>query len=272
MPTRATSVKLPMGRLWKRFRQWDAPSQIALGLALLLLLLALNVAAWGPAALRPFALVGAFGCLVVGQGVVMWANRDMVTTYTRAQRLYMAEDFAGACALLEDMRTRGRADVRVLTLLGNAYRQRAMLDESAAVLQEALSLQPDFHFPLYGFGRTLLIQGSYAEAAAQIEQALAQGGPPVIQLDAGEAYFRLGRFEDARQRIEAGLTHTSEAYRVLMARYLLYRMDQGAVPDAALLASALPYWSAQAERYAFTAYGQALTEDIRAMQAFSEEA
>ena len=202
----------------------------------------------------------------------MWANRGMVTTYTQAQRLYLAEDFAGACALLESLRETGKADSQALTLLGNAYRQRAMLDDSETRLREALTLQPDFHFSLYGFGRTLLIQGRYAEAAQAIEKALVLGALPVVRLDAGEARYRLGHFEEAIRLLEAGIAPELEAYRRLMGHYLLYRMGQVVAPDAALVAAGLPYWQAQAERYRFTAYGRDLMEDIRAMQALNEEA
>lgn len=272
MPMRVTSVEPMLGQFFRQYRRWESVSQIALGLALGLLLLVLVVAAWGPAALRSFALIGAFGLLVVAQAVVMWANRGMVTAFTRAQRLYLAEDFAGVCDLLEALRAAGKADSRALTLLGNTYRQRALLDESEIVLREALALNEDFYFPLYGFGRTLLIQGRYAEAAAAIDRAFAQGGPPIICLDVGEAYYRLGKFEEAQRLIETGLTHASESNRRLMGEYLLYRMGQQDAPEPALIVAGLPYWAAQAERYYFAAYGQLLAEDVRAMQELSEEA
>jgi tetratricopeptide (TPR) repeat protein len=261
-----------MGRFWAQFRQWENPAKIGFGLALLLLILGFALLAWGPESLRQAALIGVFGLVVVSQAIIMWANRGMVTPYTRAQRLYLAEDFAGACALLEQRRSDGKADARSLTLLGNAYRQRGMLDESELILREALALQADFHFPLYGFGRTLLIKGFYPEAAQAIEAALERGAPPLVKLDAAEAYYRQGRYDEAIRLLEAGLPLAAEPYRQLMGRYLLHRMQRGDAPDAALLAAGLPYWQAQADRFAFTAYGQVLFEDIRAMQALYEEA
>jgi tetratricopeptide (TPR) repeat protein len=257
---------------FRQYRQWERTSQLALAMALGLLLLALAVAAWGPADLRPPAWFGACGLLVAAQAVVMWSNRGMVTAYTRAQRLYLAEDFAGACDVLEGLEAAGKADARSLALLGNAYRQRAMLDESERALRQALTLNEDFYFSLYGFGRTLIIQSRYAEAGAAIERALAQGGPPVIHLDAAEAYFRLGDYDSASRLIDAGLTAKAEAYRRLMGQYLRHRMGRGAAPDAELVAEGLLYWVAQAERYHMTDYGRLLANDILAMQANSEEA
>ncbi len=263
-----------MGRLtgdfWRQFRQWERINQASFVLALVLLACCALAVAFGSAPVRTPALIGGFGLIVVIQLIFMWANRGMLTAYTQAQRLYLAEDFESACTILESLRQTGKADVRALTLLGNAYRQRALLDESAAVLLEALNIQPNHYFPLYGFGRTLLIQGRFDEAASLIEKALTAGAPPVVRLDAGEAYYRGGQLDDTLRVIKPGLDHADEPHRKLMGRYLLYRIDGQPPPEPMLIEAGLPYWRAQAERYHSTVYGQLLAEDIQVMQTLAD--
>jgi tetratricopeptide (TPR) repeat protein len=259
-------------RFWSEFRNWERPAQVGFLLVLVLLLPTVAVVGFGPFELRTPALVGLFGLIVVGQAIFMWANRGMITIYTRAQRLYLDEDFEGACALLEAWRASGKADIRGLTLLGNAYRQLAMLDKSEAVLLEALNISPNHQYPLYGFGRTLLIQGRYAEAARTIEQALAAGAPAVVRLDAAEAYYRSGQPESASQHIEAVLPALTEPHRRLMGHYLRHCLREDTSLEPALVADGVEYWQVHAERYRHTPYGQALADDVRAMLSMAQEA
>ncbi len=253
-------------RLLRAFRAWDRPSQIALAAALTLLVVTLSVAAFGSAELRQLALIGAGGLLIITQIIVMWGNRGMVTPYTRAQRAYLAEDFETASELLEALRIDGKADFRELTLLGNTYRQLGQLGKSEEVLTEALRLRPNHKFPLYGFGRTLLVQGRYPAARDAFRRALEAGAPLVVQFDLGDACFRHEAWEEAR-RVLAGVSSVvEEPQRALMTVYLLYRLDWGEPPSAALVEAGLPYWRAEAERYRHTPYGQALANDVRHMQ------
>jgi tetratricopeptide (TPR) repeat protein len=261
-----------MRRFWSQFRSWERPPQIGFAIILLLLPLVLIVLAFGPVTLRTPALFGLFGLIVMGQIIFMWANRGMISVYSSAQRLYLDEQFEAACDLLEAWRASGKANVRGLTLLGNAYRQRGLLDQSEAVLLEALNISPNHHYPLYGFGRTLLIQGRYAEAAQKIEQAFTAGAPPVVRLDAAEAHFRSGQYAAASQTIEAILPELTESHRHLMGRYLLYRMGHAESPEPALAVEGIDYWRENAERYAHTPYGQALADDVRAMVNIAQEA
>lgn len=256
-----------MGRLTasilRQFRTWERPAQIAFLLALILLIAAGLVIAVGPFSLRQPAVIGFFGLVIVAQVIYLWANRGMVTAYTQAQRAYLAEDFETARNLLEELRAGGKADMRVLTLLGNTYRQMGQLELGEAVLLEALDIQPNHHFPLYGFGRTLLVQGRYAEAVDALTQSLDAGAPPVVQLDLAEAYYRMGDAQQAIERLQA--VSTDEPHRALMSAYLRYRLGVGDRPDDALLQAGLPYWQASAERYRHTAYGQALLADVQAL-------
>lgn len=270
----ATSDEIDMGKLTatfiKQFRAWERPAQIAFVIAAVLLILAGIGVAFGGQNLRTPTVIGFFGLVIAMQIIILWANRGMVTPFTQAQRHYLAEDFDIARNLLEEVRARGKADMRVLTLLGNTYRQMGDLEQSEAVLLEALNNAPNHHFPRYGIGRTLLVQGRYAEAVEALLRALADDAPAIVRLDAGEALYRMGSSAEAIEQLQ--LTPASdEPQRALLLAYLLYQLGVGARPDAALVDAGLPYWVVTAERYRHTPYGQALTEDVQAMRSFLEE-
>ncbi len=254
-----------ISRLLKGYRAWERPARIALLSALGLLALDSLVLSVGPESIRLPGVIGFAGLLIVIQLIVMWANRGMVTPYTRAQRLYLDGDLAGAVALLEPLRADKTAFARDLTLLGNTYRQLGRLDESEQVLLEALDKAPQDYFPIYGFGRTLLSQGRYAEAAEAIRRALELGAPQAVRADLGEAFYRDGDTRAAREALEA-VQPDSDPARALMARYLLYRLGAAEAPSQAAVTAGLAYWQATAARFAQTAYGQSLAEDVGWMQ------
>jgi tetratricopeptide (TPR) repeat protein len=249
----------------QRWRAWDTPSKAGLMLAFLLLISATLAYGRAPAEWRTPILIGIGGLLLVIQIIFMWANRDMVTPFTRAQRLYLAGNFDEAQALLERGRSLDKADVAALTLLGNTYRQLGRLDESRTVLLEALDKRPEYHFPLYGFGRTLLAEGRYAEAAHALRRALDAGAPPGVHGDLGEALYRQGDHEGARAALR-NAPEGDDAARALMTAYLLYRLEAGAFPAPALVAAGLPYWQAVAARFAHTPYGEAVAADVEQLQ------
>jgi tetratricopeptide (TPR) repeat protein len=253
-------------RLRKDFYAWERSTKIAFVLGGILLVVALIVTLIAPPDARPQLLVGMGLLLIVLEVTILWGNRSMISVFTRAQRLYMEGELEAARDLLETARP--KADARTLTLLGNTYRQLGQLHESETVLSEAVDKAPDRYFSLYGFGRTLLSEGRYAEAADAIRRALEVGAPPVVQADLGEAYYRLNQAEaaiaalNAAAAIKGGL---GEPQRALMVSYLLFRLGQAAPPDPDLVQSGLPYWQAMAERFHDTPYGAALTLDVREM-------
>lgn len=255
-----------MGRLFASFRLWERTSQIAFGLALLLLVIVAAAYLSGAENLRQPSAIGVFGLLIILQIIILWANRGMVTPYTQAQRHYLAGNFAEAIRLLEGVRQAGKADVRALTLLGNTYRQEGHLEESEAVLREALELQPNHHFSLYGFGRTLMVMGRYAEASEVFIQAHEAGAPEIVRLDLGEAFYRQGETQQALEWLMSAEPAAYEPYQALMLAYLTYRLGQGQPPASDLLQAGLPFWEASAGRFRHTPYGQALAEDVRVMQ------
>lgn len=246
-----------------QFRQWDRPSQAGFVFAVLLLVPTAVVAASGPENVRQPAIIGTMGLVMTTQVIIMWANRGMVTAFTKAQRRYLQEDFQGAREILEAARDAGDHDVKTLTLLGNTYRQLGMLAESEAVLLEASNNHPNHYFPQYGFGRTLLVQGRYAEAATMIENALTLGAPPVVHFDAGEAYYRRGHTTEAIEHLQVATEHIEdEPHRAMMNAYFLYRLGAGQPPSSQLIERGLAYWQTQARLFAHTAYGDALQQDL----------
>lgn len=263
-----------MGKLtaswWSKFTQWEPSAQIALVIALLLLIIGIIALTLSPIDSRPPIYLGVVALLMVAQLVILWANRGMVTPFTRAQRAYLNEDFATALRILESYAVEHPSDVRALTFLGNTYRQLGDLVKSEEVLTKALGLAPEHHFPLVGFGRTLLAQGHYQQAADLLRQALLRGAPEIVSLDLGEALYRTGSVDAARDTLHSLTSIKHEPYRALMAAYLLSRVGEGSVPSF-LVHQGLPYWQASAERFAHTAYGSALAEDVRRMRSYIEE-
>lgn len=255
--------------LYQRFVNWDRPSQIGFTLAVLLLGLLMFAAITGSEEVRHPALIGAMGLLITMQVIFLWANRGMVADYTKAQRAYLNEDFEAACAILEAYRHNGKIDFRALTLLGNTYRQMGKLQESEAVLLDAIDMAPKHPFPVYGIGRTFIAQGRYPEAAGALQQALDDGGPEVIRFDAGEAHYRLGNKRRAIELLrEARESVQHESHRALMTDYLLHRLDAGDLPSPELIKAGLPYWERQSGVFQ-TPYGEALAADIAEIQALA---
>lgn len=263
-----------MGRLTAQFRQWERPAQIAVLIALALLFGTAIVGIAAPPDTRLIVMIAFFGQLVVLQALIMWANRGMVTDFTRAQRFYLDEDFAAARDLLEARRAAGDATVHELTLLGNTYRQLGQLNASETVLLEALNNEPKHHYPLYGFGRTLMMQGDYDRAAMMFVEASNAGAPPLVNLDLAEAWYRGNESTQAGallRQMETGDEQPNEPPRALMFAWLHHRLNRADPPPLHVIEAGLPYWAALAERFASTPYGHSLAADAAALQAIADE-
>lgn len=258
-------------RLTDDVPNWEPSAKLAFALALILLVVTLIVLLVGPAELRQPALYGFIGLVIVTQGIVLWGSRGMTTPLTQAQRRYLDGDFVGARALLEPLVGQPKTDARALTLLGNTYRQLGLLAESRTVLSEALDKAPNHHFPRYGIGRTLLSEGDFAEAADAIQQALDLGAPEPVRADLGEALYYAGQFDQARAALLSVQPMLTEPHRRLMTEHLLARLGAGDAPQPELVRAGLPYWSAAAERFRHTPYGQALEVELLELHTLLKE-
>lgn len=256
----------------RQFRDWDRPAQSGLAMALVLLVPVFFVAAAGPQDLRRPATFSAMALIFVAQAIFLWANRTMVTPYTKAQRQFRAGDFNAVLTTLEPLYGTQQADFRVLTLLGNAYRQLGRLPESHTVLYEAVHSSPDHYFPLYGFGRTLLCEGAWSEAVTYITRALDCGAPAAVRFDLAEAHYAAGDVVQAVELYRAALiAFSDEPHRLLMAQYRLHRHAGAAPPQAGLLAAGLPYWEEVADVHRAAPYGEQVAQDLVALRALVRE-
>lgn len=250
-----------------RFQNWDRASRAAFLIAGVLMVVLVIFGRGLPDDLRQNALIGIAGLFIVMQGIFLYANRGMVSVLTTAQRQYLAEDFETARQTLESaLEKTTRPDFRALTLLGNTYRQLGLSDKSYELLTKAVQAAPQHHFPWYGFGRTLMTLGRYAEAVEAFERALALGAPPVVYLDHAEALHRAGAGSEMVLQALDSATEPEEAYRELWATYLRWRLTGQDAPDSELIADGIGYWESIAQRFAHTPYGQAVSTDLASLQ------
>lgn len=264
-----------MRLLWSLVRQirtWDRVSQSALAFALVLLAIALVILTTRPD-LRTPASIGAVGLMLAVQGIILWGNRNLVMPYTQAQRHFMRGDFAAARDVLlgeidEEAAKDSRPGVDSYVLLGNAYRNLGQLSESETTLREALEIREDYHFALYGLGKTQLAQGEYDEAFQTLQRAGWAGAPDVVQFDLAHVQMRRGLFEQARQLLDT-LPPQEEPYRQLMIAHWQHTLNNAPAPDDALIQNGLPFWQAESERFAHTLYGRDVLNDVNSIAELS---
>jgi tetratricopeptide (TPR) repeat protein len=263
-------------QFWRDFQLWETSSKLAFFFALALfpplLWLVLNTQDNA----RTIGLISLAGLGLTLQVIVLWGNRHMVTPYTKAQRAFLSGDLARAQELLEGMVESARARQRPVSvdtyvLLGNVYRQQGNLVQSEAILARAVDEAPDYHFALYGYGKTLLAMGNYHEALTRIKNSLSLGAPSVVQFDVGHVAFRLGDWQEAGTMLEAVLPTLDEPHRILMAKHLLNCMARATFALDDVVPLGMPLWEREARLYAHTPYGQALLADVRAWQKQSQD-
>lgn len=217
----------------------------------------------------------------VAQYIVLFRG-ERTTTHPElrtAQQEFMQGKFQAVIERLEQTTAFELPDnvlAAMLTLQGNAYRQLGQLDLSEGILQDAVQLQPDDHYPLYGLGRTLLVMGNYTEAQKYLSQALAQGAKKTTRAELALAQH-YGNwpvsdvFEVARQ---AGKMMRLEPYRALMVNFMLYQFygaentpntqqQQVARDIMRNTQQGLAFWQAEAERFSLTPYGRRLAKDVQ---------
>jgi uncharacterized protein HemY len=244
--------------------RWDTPTRLAMSIAVTLLFAMFVIFQWGSETWRVPAFVGIVTLTMVINGLVLWGNRRMVTPFTKAQRYYLQGDFEAVIEVLTERIDADDVDVRELTLLGNTYRQMGNLSESEQLLFKAVNISPQSNFPLYGFGRTLLVKGDYQRAAEVIQQALDAGASDVVRVDLAETFYRNNQKAQAVDVLRGLSPKTKlEPHRALMKHVVLQQQ-----PSDKTLAAGLTYWEETMRRFAHTPYGVSLAEDVRRMKAY----
>ena len=259
-----------LASFWRDAQAWDrtVKTGVLTGLVLLLILLTLILGA--PRDARPLLLVGVIGVVIVIQGLILWGNRHLVTAYTRAQRQFLAGDYELTrdtllASVAESEQNGKRPSVDTLTLLGNTYRNLGLLRESEDILTTTLQRQPQNPFPLYGFGRTLLAAGRFAEAEAYFQRALDAGGPAGIVFDVALSQVLQDRLDAASQILRTiAQDTTQDAARRWIAQQLLPVEQQTDFSlSASEIQSGIMFWQKEAARFANTPYGQRVTDLLK---------
>ncbi len=241
----------------KRFRSWERTTQIGFVMALLLAIPTLFFAITGDDDIRGYAVISLMASLFVAQAIFLWANRGMVSDYTRAQRHFLRGEFSYAVTILQSHLAQHPKDVQAMTLLGNTYRQMGNLDTSHTILLEAVNIQPMNYFPLYGFGRTLLVQGKFDKALGIFHKTLKAGGHAITYFDIGESAYYVGDLTASRDALQQGLAEgAGDDNRVWMAQAILNQIDNLPLPPLSNASRA--YWMIQQQLFEHTPYGKAL--------------
>ena len=251
----------------RRLPAWDGSVKLALGLAVALLLLLLALAFGGPSEIQFQARIGAFGLLVTLQILFLWANRRHVSPYHQAQQDFIAGDYQSARKQLEAIPESSRVSVDALVLLGNCYRHLGSYDSCGAALERALQIKPEHHLALFSRGKLSLVTGDYARAAEMISRALRHGSPQVVRFDLGQALYLNGEHEAASEHLLAARVELDDdPPQQLMIAHYLHALRLAEPPGRSLTQAGLEHWRREAATHAATAYGQALSEAVDALE------
>lgn len=253
--------------LARRIPGWDASVKVSFAMALILFVFLMALGLFGPPAIRLPARIGAFGIIVTLQLLFLWGNRREISPYHQAQQHFIAGDFPAAKSVLEAAPLSSRESVDSLVLLGNCYRHLALLDQSRALLERALALNPRHHLARFSRGKLSLVLGEYVAARASIALALELGAPAIVRFELGQACFLAGD-EAAALLAFKGLPADfgDEPQQALLFAYYLHCLGAAEHPSARLIRAGLEIIRADAAKYADTSYGDHLTHILEQLE------
>ncbi|GIK64599.1 MAG: hypothetical protein BroJett018_23930 [Chloroflexota bacterium] len=262
--------------LWR-----DTRLRLAFGLSIVMAAMLFVVLGQANADSRVPLAIGFAGLLALLQVFILIRGKGHQGALLKAQQAFVDGRYEETAGLLEGQLEQHRAagqvpDLKLLTVLGNTYRQLGRLDESAALLQQAIEQFPNKAFPVYGLGRTRLAQGDYNEAVRLIEQALKLGARKAVRADLALALYYA---EADQSRIievaqQTGRILNVENYRALMVNYLIATHTAEAQLAKRVMhntAAGLAYWQGEAKRHATTDFGRRLTSDVARIEAILQE-
>ncbi len=271
--------KTPLSMQWRGAGGEVLPFIILGGFGAAIAIALLALIFFGPQSIRFGAALGVIGLLVAAQIVVLFVRPQDRTPFGAARRAFSTGEYEASARLLEPI-AEERPTLRVLTLLGNTYRQMGRYSEAREQLERAIAIAPHDASILYGLGRVSLAQGDFEAAADWFDQALAAGAPSAIGCDLGLAEYCSGR-EDAARQILQKVTRVLqiELHRQWLANALLSVLLSSLTPAASTppryeverglggevlranlrhTANGRAYWEAEADRHSATPYGAAL--------------
>lgn len=241
-------------RLWRTFRGWERPFQIAGILASLLLVAALVAVLIGPRELRATAWIAAFGSVVAIQLLVMWSLRGMQTTASLAWGAFRKGEYEECCQLLERLRDEGRANRNQRLLLAFCYKQLGKFQESETLARQLIAEDAEKAPAWRILGLVLMIQGRWEEAKQALEHASQSHADSLVEL--GLLRYLRSEQEKARDHMKRALEmgHCSDSHAWLAKRIL--------AEDDARLRAVDEYWREEATRFADSDYGDLLARLI----------
>jgi len=252
-------------------RYWDNASRFALAIAVLLMFIIIGVLVAVPLENPTPFYIGSLGLSIAIQAIIMWGNRFMVTPHTLAQRAMMRGEFSEARDTLLEWQQQFDAQNKTMpfetrTLLANAYRNLGDTSQSISLLHKLAEYYPDSFFVLYSLGRAYLADGQFENAHESLQKAHNINPTPDVQFDLAHVYYRLQDHSSASDLLQQATLQ--EPYRQLMAWHILTMADQS--PTSPLSESAyeqaIAFWQAEQNRFAHTAYGDAIQHDLIILQ------
>jgi tetratricopeptide (TPR) repeat protein len=132
------------------------------------------------------------------------AGGDPQAVLAAAQAYQRADQYEPSIPLLKGIVERRPDDLTANFLLGTAYERTGRHQEAVARLRRVLEIEPDFHAALNYLGYMWAEKGeNLEEALAMVRRAVALEPDNGAYVDSlGWAYFRLGRYEQARDLLE----------------------------------------------------------------------
>ena len=151
------------------------------------------------------------GMTLLTQALAELPNSDQL----RYARSLFAEGIGDLKTVETDLRhilARKPDDVAALNALGYTLANlSSRLDEAQQLVSSALTLEPDDPAILDSYGWILLLKGNTQEALNYLERAFAQDSDHEIAAHLGEAYWLLGREDEARKVWQEGLKNTPDS-------------------------------------------------------------
>lgn len=151
------------------------------------------------------------GMTLMTQALAELPNSDQL----RYARSLFAEGIGDLKTVETDLRhilARKPDDVAALNALGYTLANlSSRLDEAQQLVSRALTLEPDDPAILDSYGWILLLKGNTQEALNYLERAFAQDSDHEIAAHLGEAYWLLGREDEARKVWQEGLKNTPDS-------------------------------------------------------------